>query len=153
VLSNGKGPCGYENEFVRAGRHFNREDKYKANKKLKSAVFWDVMIYSLVDRYQGSARTLKMETADSSETLATLYQITRRHIPYDNNLHSNCRQNLKSHTTEVWLQILSSNQQNIHYTLRYFRISKSVQIPSVCETTPMLMFSILLLMTKCTLLP
>jgi hypothetical protein len=28
-----------------------------------------------------------METADSSETMLRIYQIARRHIPEDNNLH------------------------------------------------------------------
>jgi hypothetical protein len=46
-------------------------------------VFWDVTLYSLVDRYQnfGELSHLKMEAAGSSETLmlaTRLYEVTSR---------------------------------------------------------------------------
>jgi hypothetical protein len=42
---------------------------------------------------------LKMETARSSETLATFYHITLRHTPDDRNLHSHRCKTLKSFLT------------------------------------------------------
>ena len=41
--------------------------------------------------FQYSSHTLKMETVDSSETLAVLYQTKRRKIPQDRNLWSHGR--------------------------------------------------------------
>jgi hypothetical protein len=58
--------------------------------------------YILIDRYQrfGETSCLSLqveETADYSETLVNIYQITRRHILEDITLDTIRRQNHKSH--------------------------------------------------------
>jgi hypothetical protein len=42
--------------------------------------------------------TLRMETPDSTETLALFYQTTRSDIPENSNLHIRCLGSLKSHS-------------------------------------------------------
>lgn len=44
--------------------------------------------------------SLKKDTSDSSETLVTVYQTIRRYRIDVSNLHSGCREALKSDTTE-----------------------------------------------------
>jgi hypothetical protein len=45
---------------------------------------------------------LMMEAISTSETLANLYETTRRNIPEDSHLHTRHRENLKSHVGQLY---------------------------------------------------
>jgi hypothetical protein len=73
---------------------------------MKFTVFWDVAPCSLVEIYRllevlaasiFRAIALMMEAVSIFETSVNFYQITRRNIPEDSNLHTRRRENLKSH--------------------------------------------------------
>jgi hypothetical protein len=51
-----------------------------------------------------------MEAGGSSKTLATIYQTTRRHIPYDSNFHDHYCENLKSHKEQLCAGVLLGKQ-------------------------------------------
>jgi hypothetical protein len=44
-------------------------------------------IFSVIEVQCSSGITLQVEATNSSETLVTTYQTTRRHMPEDGNLH------------------------------------------------------------------
>jgi hypothetical protein len=60
---------------------------------MKMAVFWVVDWYKFTNV---SLIALMMEAVHTSETLVNSYQSTRRYNLEDSNLHTNCRENLKS---------------------------------------------------------
>jgi hypothetical protein len=66
------------------------------------AVFWVVVLCSLVEIYhhfRGEVIiTLKMEAASTSETLVNFYLTAWCNNPEDSRLHTDCCENLKSHT-------------------------------------------------------
>jgi hypothetical protein len=65
-------------------------------------VFWDVMLFSLVDRYlfphSAHSSTLNMEGTGVSKVLVRTYQTTWCHMPGDPdlNLYIHCYENLRS---------------------------------------------------------
>jgi hypothetical protein len=74
-----------------------------------------VKLFSIIGDYQGFggfycghlqcrkqySSILKMEAICFSETLVDIYQTTRRDIPEDSNLHSDCSGNLTLHKVRV----------------------------------------------------
>jgi hypothetical protein len=48
---------------------------------------------------------MMMEAARTSETLVNFYQTTRCYNPEDSNLHTHCRENLKSEPVDVYFKI------------------------------------------------
>jgi hypothetical protein len=61
------------------------------------AVFWNVAPCSLVDIDRRVRGVLMTNAVSCSETSVSIYQITRRNIPEDSNLHTHRRENLKSY--------------------------------------------------------
>jgi hypothetical protein len=59
-------------------------------------IFWDVSC-SLVEVSEVHTVSLNKEVANITETSVYSYQITRCNIPEDCQLHTRCRENLKSH--------------------------------------------------------
>jgi hypothetical protein len=60
---------------------------------IEITVFWDVMPCAFIDRYPvveepAACFALMLEAVGSSETLVSLHQTTRHHIPKDSNLRS-----------------------------------------------------------------
>jgi hypothetical protein len=69
---------------------------------LKVTVFWDVAPFNIVeiDRcFRGAYRLHHQgdeETVSTSETSVNFYEKTRRNNLEDSNIHTRCRENLKS---------------------------------------------------------
>jgi hypothetical protein len=85
--------------------HLGRREKV-----LRMAVFWDVVLCSLLDvdrcfreayclHHQGdeSEIDMMMEAVSSSETQVNIHQITPCNIPEDSHLCTCCHEKLKSH--------------------------------------------------------
>jgi hypothetical protein len=74
---------------------------------MKIAVFWDVTLYNLVHHYQRAEITsdlsppFKMKTTIFPEILVKIYETTRRQTPQDSHFHSQGRDNVKIHNSEV----------------------------------------------------
>jgi hypothetical protein len=61
-----------------------------------------------------------MEAIHSSETSAVA-RLTWRHIPEDGNLHSNCRENLKSYIALTgWALYRRRNMSHVSYELGFY---------------------------------
>jgi hypothetical protein len=86
---------------------------------LEITVFSDVMQCSLEGGYQCFRVTIslhKIEEESSSETLPPVCQTIQYHISEGDNLNIHLSKNLKSRTTEMYLQCGITLQQ---YTLQY----------------------------------
>jgi hypothetical protein len=122
-------------------------------------VLWDVPPCSLVQidrRFRDASSniiTLMMEAASTSETSVNFYRTTRRNIPEDSNLHTRCRENLKSHQTlsllrplffrrfsrlnvgqEILVIVFNVEWLSVrHIVQRYSYLLKSVQCRMACQ--------------------
>jgi hypothetical protein len=65
---------------------------------MKMAVFWDVVLCSVVELlYVSEVTALMMEAASTSETLVNFYQATWCYNPEDSHLHICFYENLQSY--------------------------------------------------------
>jgi hypothetical protein len=98
---------------------FFRAPCFESLAQLKISVFREVALWGQVDvdRRSGSAYclhhqgdewliALMMEAVRTCETSGNINFTTRRYFPEDSNLHTRCRENLKSHISTVALYSL-----------------------------------------------
>jgi hypothetical protein len=71
-----------------------------------------------------------MEAARTSETLVNFYQTTRRYNPEDSNLHTHCRENLKSYIRKArfdfTMPLFKRSKTASPQTAQFLRLAKSI---------------------------